>query len=741
MGAGLFFLLSLAVTLVMFWPAAIGKKILAPLDIPPHLFAKYHYVDPTAKGVPANHYVIDLILGDVSRNLLVHQAWRRGEMPWWDPYINGGKPLAAEANAVNVSDPFKVVLFHLLPFELAYNWIRLVPFVLSGLLAFWLFRHLDFGFTPALWGGLLYQFAGCNVMLFSGPTIQASFAYYPLLWLLWDRGVAQGKLFWFAVSAGVTALIFLSGNLQSHSYLFPFAGAFVVGYGWRQRHRWWLLLSGTGLAITGGLTLAAPFLFAQVEMFLLSASRLHAEASSLSLLSGVASLSAFFPWALGTFRTLDLSKAFGQSGLGFWIYIGSAALVLAVLGLGAKAAPGTRPADVKRTALALLAVYFLICSTPLLKIFYTRIAWLPVLGLLVLMMFGWNRLMEYSSSLKRWGWVIICISVLVVAGLNVGGLVLYPRYQAQIEARVLQQGGAGPSFDAAPPLRQFQVANFPNEVTFRNRETFVAFLGLMVLGVFLLRRPARPQFWLNTILILSTLPLLWYGQRYIPMQPRVLWERIRAGGPEQQRVLAATRTDGLRLNETAAGQHEHVFPGAMAQLYQVHVLQGQSSLTLRHAGTLTQPGERVDPARYDYEYRSPERGMERGELVRSPASTPARFFWAQPMDRAVAITGETLNTITLEIGPGAAGELIRTDTYYPGWRIDSGPAGAQMKFESPCFARLQVPAGPARLTLRYEPRWWRTGICVALAGAVLLTVLLVVDVKRRKQCPQTTRAA
>src|SRR5262245_43430236 len=122
--------------------------MLAPLDIPPNLFAKFKYVDRAATGVPANHYVIDLIRGDVSRNWLVHQAWKRGEMPWWDPYIEGGKPLAAEAHAVNISDPFKVLLFHLLPFEAAYNWVRIVPFIVSGLTAFCLLRHFQFTFAP-----------------------------------------------------------------------------------------------------------------------------------------------------------------------------------------------------------------------------------------------------------------------------------------------------------------------------------------------------------------------------------------------------------------------------------------------------------------------------------------------------------------------------------------------------------------------------------------------------------------
>ncbi|HWN97111.1 MAG TPA: hypothetical protein VNT99_18925, partial [Methylomirabilota bacterium] len=62
--AAFFFLISLTITLVLFWPAAVGEKIFAPVDIAPNFFPKFRYVDPTAAGVPANHYVIDMILGD-----------------------------------------------------------------------------------------------------------------------------------------------------------------------------------------------------------------------------------------------------------------------------------------------------------------------------------------------------------------------------------------------------------------------------------------------------------------------------------------------------------------------------------------------------------------------------------------------------------------------------------------------------------------------------------------------------
>ena len=729
-----FLAVSLALTLGMFWPAATGRALLAPLDLAPNLFSKFKYVDPAATGVPANHYVIDLLLGDVSRNRLVHEAWRRGEMPWWDPYTEAGRPLAAEANAINVSDPFKVLLFHLLPFEAAYNWVRIVTFLVSGVGAFLLLRHFGFCFSACAWGALLYQFAGCNAMMFSGPTVQAVFSYFPLLWLLWDKAATDGKFFWFAASAPVCGVIFLSGNLQSHTYPFLLAAGFVLGSGWGRRRRFVFLAAGTAFALALGLALAAPFVLSQIEMFLRSIRKVSPGMPTAEMFSGALSAVTIFPWAIGTFRTLDAGKVIGQNSLGFWVYIGSAALVIAMLGALVPRAAGSPERDRKRVALALIAIYLLVCSTPLLRLFYTRTAWLAVLGLVVFFAMGWQRLLALDSPLKRCGRVVIGLALALALVTNLGGLVLYPKMQAKIEAFVLKKQATNPSLDEATALRKFQVANFPNEVTFRNREPLLAFLGLIALGVYLVRPPAaRRRVWLAGILVLSSLPLLWFVQRYIPQHPIELWHRIRAGGPEQQRVVAAVKERGLRLREDAPGQHEWLFPGATAQLFGVHSMQGHSSLMLAFAAHVTNAAGGPDPSLHDALYRSATRGLERGELEVKPGFS--RYRWAAPSDRPVSIAAETLNSITLALGPGPAGELIRTDTWYPGWRVAPETPGVTMTFEPPCFARLMVPESVRQVRLVYEPRWLRAGIWIAAAGAVLIGCSLLASRPRRTAAP------
>src|SRR5205807_8474563 len=115
-----------------------------------------------------------------------------------------------------------------------------------------------------------------------------------------------------------------------------------------------------------------------------------------SWLSGFGGLAAVYPWCLGTFRTLDLGKFVGQHALGFHLFCGSAAFLMAAFG-------GSRPAAEsmqrpKRTALILIGLYWLILFTPLLNIFYQRCSTLPVMGFIVLAALGAESLLNRGEK-------------------------------------------------------------------------------------------------------------------------------------------------------------------------------------------------------------------------------------------------------------------------------------------------------------------------------------------------------
>jgi hypothetical protein len=291
-----------------------------------------------------------------------------------------------------------------------------------------------------------------------------------------------------------------------------------------------------------------------------------------------------------------------------------------------------------------------------------------------------------------------------------------------VERRLLAT--STPSLGRAEGLRRFQIANLPDEITFKNREVLAAFLGLAALSAFLWKLPRRRECALHGLLVLNILPLLWFGGRYIPMQPLSMWQRLREGGPEQRRVVDALGPQGLRLLEQAPDLHDLVFPGALSQLFKVHVFHGHSSLMIPNATSLGIADPTNAPGYCDYIYRS-SAGEAGGKLVHAPANPRghARFQWTEDTPRSVQIAAESLTRLELDISSGPVGDLIRTDSYYPGWRIEGDSAGAKMSFEPPCFSRIHVPAETRRLALVYEPRWLRPGLWIAGSVVVVFSIL------------------
>ena len=379
----IFVLLSIAGMLFVFRGAIWNQRLLAPLDVPPNMYAKFKWLDPQASGIPRNHYVVDLFDFELPRQYAFYRGLREGEFPWWDPYSDGGHPLVAEAHN-NLTDPFRLLLYGCLSFEAAYNWIRIVHSFLLGFGMFMLLRHLRFSLFATVFGALGYQFAGSHAFFFFPPNVEGSFLYFPFLWVLWSKFLEAPSWAKVAGSALACGAVYASGSQQSHAYLPLFAGCFCAAYGGKSWAIWKNALQVTLASGLLGAFLAAPVLVPQIEIFLRSHRDLTGGFLPEMVLSGVLSLSTVFPWALGTFRTLDLGKLVEQNGLGFCLYFGTAGVLLAILGIRWQFRKSWAGRPELRMALLLVASYLgLICSTPLVGVLYTRAADLAVIGLIV----------------------------------------------------------------------------------------------------------------------------------------------------------------------------------------------------------------------------------------------------------------------------------------------------------------------------------------------------------------------
>ena len=707
--------ISLVGAIIIFRGAFWNHGILAPLDLPPTLYSKYAWMNTAESEVPANHYIVDIFDYELPRQYLAWEGIRQGEFPWWDPYSRGGSPLAAEAHN-SITDPVRLLLYKLASFETAFNWTHIMHSLLSGMTAFVLLAGLRFSPMASLFGALACQFCTSNAYFIFPASVQGSFLYYPLLWVLWASWLRSPAIWKLALAGGFCAAVLMAGNQQSHAYLPLFAVAFCLGYGWTSGQTWRRVLFVTCLSGLIGVGLALPIMAAQAELYLLCSREVLPGGNLARMLSGLLGLAGVFPWALGTFRTLDVGKVIGDTGLGFAVYIGTAAALLAVWGgwRAIKTRPG-RPEV--RTAIALLGVYFgLISSTPLIHLLYPRSSGLGVLGLIVLAGYAIDLLRqgeEFASFRIFRKRAVILIGMVAVA-MHLFAFLVYPRLLPRLEQFVLEREASNATLDLAPDLRRAQLANFSREITVRNPEVVLGLASL--LSLFLLGSSHfRSRSWLvwSLILALNIAPMLLYARRFVPWHGAEAWHELLKGGPEQKRLIELVGAHG-RLEEQAPGRFEYVFPGVTPLLYKVHTLHGYTSFPLMENGAAPH-GKKANVIA-----RSQERDSSETE-VQELSGKNFRYVWAEEIERPVRIEKESLNRIRLRIPTGPAGTLVRTDTPYPGWRVASPSTVAMSRTEEGLLA-FSIPAGEVELQLLYEPR----GLPVTKSISLLTMALLAV---------------
>jgi len=724
--------LSLILTWFIYAGAVTGRDLLAPLDLGPIFNPTYKWVNPDVGKEPANHYESDIYSHELPRQFAIYQALRRGEFPWWEPYTQNGRPLVADAH-ISGTDPIRLGLYCFLPFETAYNWSKIIPTLLCGLGAYLLLRRLGFMGWIAVFSALAYQFAA-NHFEQTPLSVLSSFAYYALLWWAWDSLVENFRGWLFALSAWLAASIFLAGNQQSHAYFALFTMCFLVGYGLKHRAVWRRLLVVLAGSWVVGCLIALPILVAQVELFRLCTRVPSATGYRLEWLTGLCNLTAVFPWLTGTFKTIDAAKVFDQYAVGFHLYLGSVALALAAGGVALYFVEKIT-APFVRTALLLTATYEFICLTPLLRFLYTRASDLACLGLTILCAYAVNQIFE--GTLKDRARSFIRGACLAAMGFfiaaNIGALVVYPRIQSRLENYILHRDQAGVSFPSAPEFRRIQIANFPGEISFRNPETLAAVAG--AIGLFLLLRPgvaplSRRRALCGGLLALNLVAPIMFDHRFTVRSPVPMWDRLLHADSDQFR---AAEMLGLQYRlEEPTGYFSQIFPAALPILYRAHLTTTYSSFGLPDVARQIHQLD-LNLATADARIDAPEPGKIPLQLdIRPPSSGTSRFQWSPPIDRQVKVVEESLNEITIEVAAGAPGRLIRTDRYYPGWRLVE-PAGLQTQLLGNALLAVEIPASSMRLTFRYTPTWlpitWR--ISVATLAAIMLTAVVSLFRRRR----------
>ncbi len=128
-------------------------------------------------------------------------------------------------------------------------------------------------------------------------------------------------------------------------------------------------------------------------------------------------------------------------------------------------------------------------------------------------------------------------------------------------------------------------------------------------------------------------------------------------------------------------------------------------------------------AKFPTGHNLPRHGLEKIE----PGSTTGvwrtnsvtglvRLQWSGPSPRPFEVVEDGLNTVRLRFAPGAAGELIWTDTEFSGWHATMNAKPVTLTPIPPCFSKIAIPPDAGELALKYRPRFLTLGLALAGLG-------------------------
>lgn len=256
-----------------------------------------------------------------------------GYLPLWNPYLFGGMPLFAAAQA-GILLPLNW-FFLVFDAPLAMNLAMLSTYALAGLGAYLYARRSGANITGATTSGLVWQFSGFLIGQIGHINIIQTACLLP--WLLWtiDGYAATNRRRWGIAVACAVALAIFAGHPQTLAYSLLIAAAYALFMATRPEHagrrRPYLRAL---LLIASGVTLAAVQILPTLELMRNS---VRAEASydffSSFSMPPAFLLTYFAPYIVGggdgqLFRAPYTNVAFYAEYIG---YVGLAALALAVV--------------------------------------------------------------------------------------------------------------------------------------------------------------------------------------------------------------------------------------------------------------------------------------------------------------------------------------------------------------------------------------------------------------------------
>lgn len=749
--------------LLIFWDAVVGLRLLAPGDG----FQQY-----------------------IPWYLLARRAWTSGHLPTWNPFAYGGSPhLATNQPAVFYLPSLS---FLALPPVLANNLFIVANFMIAGLGAWALARHVTRNNAGALIAGLSFGLSGFMFARVGHQSLQATAALLPWVILGFERLRERRSPGRFIGASAPIALSVLAGHSQILFTNVLALGIYAVVVGLLELRK-----SKGAPVLLAGAALLAGLAFAAVQ--LLPTIRILGDTSRVQITFSEAMTYSFpkshaillvFPYLFGNhFPTGTYAAPYG----GEWNltemtgYPGVGALVLAAAGLA------VLRKDRRLVALtasgAFTALLALGPATPLSSLFYR----LPVYG-----------------QFRSWARYIVVFD-LAVAMLAACGMAQLTnperrrsslRWSAGAAASILLLAVVAPKLKTINPYLPLEGATLPSLIVPASAAV------LVVVGAFLLVRTHRQAFaWFLLAVVGIDLYLSFggfyewkYGSRTtedlatVQTQRPFSWGTLRdeSGGldryvfvggdvgPIRGEFVHATDERGylsVNGNNPLAPDDflEAVGMTPWGAVFSTEELWGRESDILDllrvttvlvdpkssrggpDSGSLLTNGTAVDGGRlvrYDYAPRLPQAFLVGAAIQATREEALAALKGSETFSPGEAALIEGACASCTKGPPGTAGVVKRVDwginsvravvdadraamlvlsqSWFPGWHawVDGKPAPV-LRVEG-LVQGIPVPPGRHRVDMRYRAPGLKLGFFVSLVSLATLIAWAILDKKARR---------
>ena len=762
--------------LAIFWPVLFGGKTLLPTDEFDTMTLPFSadYGPPQAY----NHNLTDGMMQSYPWKVYAQQAFRNGEIAYWNPLILGGYPQYATSR--QTFDVFNVLL---IPFDLpfALHLIFVLQLFVAGCGMYLLLRWQGRTRPIALMFATAWMLNGMFLAHGLNLWATATFCWVPFalaMLLRYHIRHQASYLFW----AGLfTGLAFLATTLQVAIFV---VFILVVIHAFQSRSsktHWTRFIATTSVFFSVGFCLSAIMWLPSLELFwqvtqhgwLYSPTHGHSYTFAQRVLSLLLLPTFFIPELLGQVGSLSLTTIVGVHPLDFSGYIGFAELLMS-----AWAVFTLRRSDPRVRGYGWLMIFgFLLpICTPLFTWLYHRFFIVGTLGAVVL---GAERLQSFMTNeterrnFRNWAIGALCVAGLLILAL--GGytfaMAVRPALHDSIFAQLLERSQGTPFADGNAAWVIARIEGTLHHYALTSPTMFVPLLSIVGICSLLLIRnkwKVSDSIFVVTLFALSVLPTMFWWRTWQPMIDTLKFPLLPANRTINflQKNAAGYR---VFMDRTLVKDHQYVFLDNLPSMYGISEISGyESELSRCYYGALggvsssnphprsfgvlgikyfmyltgiaIPPGMRVvdtgEVVTYENPWARPRATiLYSTEVLPNDSTLLHHFFDETSENNSVLFTNDvgipsrlsdtslwteaeilhsTTNTVTIRANALRKGYLLLSDTYYPGWHCFVDGKDEPIYRADFSLRAVYLNAGSHIVEFRFDPLSYTVGKWISL---------------------------